>query len=37
MKTTVKEKVANKIMRYENKKLARKTITFRSNYGHFWG
>ena len=26
----------NKIMRYENKKLARKTITFRSNYGHFW-
>jgi hypothetical protein len=26
----------NKVMKYENKKLVRKTITFKSNYGHFW-
>jgi len=26
----------NKPMRYRNLKLARKTLVFRSNYGHFW-
>ena len=26
----------NKPMKYRNQKLARKTLIFRSNYGHFW-